>query len=214
MRQLELTYKSCRCASPKCSDCHWGSAPCSVYKVKKNIYCLEGTFFFGSVVTEVSKNQEKVLRKRSAKEELFWYCSCLNWTVRCPDHHSWHAAIQNHSVLLPLTSTINYFFYMHQWRGNLEYCSYDVWHKFLQKKKSFCSWPRERIFIQKNNIVNSSDSSPWTDKAPIFSPLGCACLCMQHHWCTTNLKYLPPPQCMYKLSHHFLLLCLWPSVQL
>ena len=38
---------------------------------KKQFYSLEGTFSFvfnGSVVTEVSKNQEKVLRKRSERE--------------------------------------------------------------------------------------------------------------------------------------------------
>lgn len=74
-------------------------------------------------IKESRKSIKKKKWKRSAKEELFWYCSCLNWTVGCPDHHSWRAAIQNHSVLLPLTSTINYSFYMHQWRGNLEYCT-------------------------------------------------------------------------------------------
>ena len=79
---------------------------------------------------------------------------------------------------------------------------YDVQHKFLQKDCS-CSWLREHIFIQKNSIVNSSDSSPWMDKAPIFS-----CLRMHHHWCPTNLKYLPAA------TVHAQIITLWSSVQL
>ena len=123
MRKSKMLWLSLRFSTMQC------------IQSKKTILQFRGHLFFCIQwlsghwsIKESRKSIKKKKWKRSAKEELFWYCSCLNRTVGCPDHHSWHAAIQNHSVLLPLTSTINYYFYMHQWRGNLEYC------KFLQKK--------------------------------------------------------------------------------
>ena len=166
--------------------------------------CLEGIFSFafnGSVVTEAWSIKEKSIKEKrsanTAKEELFWYCSCLNWTVGCPDHHSWHAAIQNHSVLLPLTSTINYSFYMHASMEGEPWILHNMCRKFLWK--NVCV-PDQGTHLY---IVNSSDSSPWQTRHQISPPyIGCASF-MHHH--APVLKYLLPPQCMCKLSHHFLL---------
>ena len=139
-------------------NCTIGKQSCSPilsFLLKKQFCCLEGIFSFafnGSVVTEAWSIKEKSIKEKkwkrsanTAKEELFWYCSCLNWTVGCPDHHSWHTAIQNHSVLQPLTSTINYsFICMHQWRGNLEYCTTCVINFY---EKMFVFLTKGHIFI-------------------------------------------------------------------
>ena len=56
-----------------------------------------------------------------------------------------------------------------------------------------CTLVRLVAFGYKYGLRSDLRAQLFSGRACPQTPLACACLCTHHHWCTPNLKYLPPP---------------------